>query len=197
PPSTSLATTDIALPTPERTFGDVLDRIAHDLDDSGYDDARWYPIGARYRHGFALTTRLEGIADDATPLFERDRWHGSYPEPLTLRWLANVREVPVSSSERYRAFLLAFTDLPLTPTQVAPRWNEETVMEGPGIPEATDPSGLPRQRAAPRSFRLGIYVYEYEGELLTSKGTFMSTDDSISAPEHVRASGLAKLLDVR
>src|SRR4051812_35143294 len=67
PPNTSVALNNNALPAQTAGLTGVANRIATELDAAGYPEPCWYPIGLEYRHGFAATTRLEAVNDDATP----------------------------------------------------------------------------------------------------------------------------------
>jgi hypothetical protein len=49
------------------TLGDAAQLIAGTLREAGYADQRWLPVGAHYEHGFAVSTRLEKIAEGGTP----------------------------------------------------------------------------------------------------------------------------------
>src|SRR4051812_24458448 len=87
PPSTSVASSRIPLPVETATLGGVAHRIATELDQAGYRERRWYPIGLEYRHGFVATTRLEAVNDGAAPKPESERWSSQYPEGASVRWL--------------------------------------------------------------------------------------------------------------
>src|SRR5688572_2495459 len=82
PPSTAIAARDVLA---DATFGDVERRISGVLRDAGYADTHWYPIGVSFQHGFAVTTRLERIDNEARPVPD-GRWSLLYPEAPTLRW---------------------------------------------------------------------------------------------------------------
>lgn len=189
PRSTSVA---VASASPDATFGHVERRIAAALRDGGYDDARWYPIGIDFRHGFAVTTRVEKIDEQARPVLDR-RWSSLHAEPPTLRWLAYARHLRLPERGRYRAFLIALTDLPETSSHVAPTWNDESFMEGPGLPEGAPPREIPTSRPTTTAFHVAVYVYEYEANASNADGAFVARDD-VDAARHLRGSGLDALL---
>jgi hypothetical protein len=174
PESTSVKVVEVGEPT----FGDAAARVARALRDGGYVDARWFPIGAGFRHGFAVTTRLESIDDEGAPFADGGRWHSIYPEPPTLRWLAGARQIRVAALGRHRTLLIAVTDLPMTTSDAAPRWNEETIMEGPGVPDGLRETDVPGRRPLPKTFQLGTYVYEYEAKSLEAPGAFVRASGS-------------------
>ena len=192
PQSTSVSTAEVGSLAPRATLADVAAHMATVLRDAGHDRPRFYPVGLGYRHGFAITTRLESIDGDGRPS-THDRWSPSYPDASTLRWLAGARAPRLPRPGRYRAFLIAFTDLPIGHSSIAPVWNELTVMEGPGVVEDISPRDLPAERPASASYRLGFYVYEYRREDADAHGDFVPTEASRSAVDHVRGAGLSKL----
>jgi hypothetical protein len=135
-------------------------QLETDLRSAGYSELRWYPIGLGHRHGFAVTTRVESLdRETGKPSGGPDRWLKLYPEPAGLRWLALARKVPLPRPGRYGALLIAFTDLPHADSSIAPRWNEDTVMAGPGVEEGSPPSTWLDRGAG---YRLGVHVYLYE-----------------------------------
>jgi hypothetical protein len=97
-------------------MGGAAARVKRTLDGAGYSDQRWYPIGVGHLHGFAVTTRLEQIDDHGTPKLGLERWSPLYPESANLLWLLRAREPRLPGPGRYRAFLVAFTDLPVDPS---------------------------------------------------------------------------------
>jgi hypothetical protein len=163
------------------------------LRDAGYERPRLHPVGVGFLHGFAITTRLERIDSDGRPS-TGDRWSSLYPDAATLRWLEGARRARLPGPGRYRVFLIAYTDLPIGRTDIAPVWNELTVMEGPGIVEDVLPSDVPQRRAS-ASYRFGVYVYEYRREDADDDGSFLPTA-SITTERHVRSAGLSKLAGV-
>jgi hypothetical protein len=174
------------------TVGEMSDRVAGVLYTAGYEDARWHPIGARCEHGFAVTTRLERIDDDATPKSVAERWTSLYPVASSLRWLEGARAPRLPAPGRYRVLLIAFTDLLMADASRATRWNEQTVMAGPNIPEMP-PMQLARERRVTAEYRIGVYVYEYELDSSDAHGAFVPGDDEVPAAVHVRRSGLLPL----
>jgi hypothetical protein len=133
PPSTSVALARNPLTAQAAGLTSIASRIATELDAAGYPKQHWYPIGLEYRHGFAATTRLEAVNDDATPKPQPERWSSLYPDAANLRWLTLAQKMPLPHPGRYRVFLIAVTDLPLGSSVIAPTWNEDTVMDGPGV----------------------------------------------------------------
>jgi hypothetical protein len=173
------------------TFGGVADLIASLLHRAGYDEVRWHPIGAECAHGFAVTTRLERIDDDASAKPSSARWVSLYPEASTLRWLEGARAPRFPFAGRYRTFLIAFTDLPMTSGGRPTRWNEETVMAGPHVPDiGATPSC--RGRAVSTEYRIGVHVYEYEQDSWSTDGALLR-EPSRPAPVHVWRAGLIAL----
>jgi len=147
-----------------------------------------------YRHGFAATTRLEALYDDTTPKPPSERWSTLYPEAATLRWLTLARRVPLPHPGRYRVFLIAVTDLPLGSTAIAPVWDENTVMDGPGV------GADERSRVATggstdlSSYRLAVYVYQYARQPEQAQGE-PATQMAGSATTQLRAAGLSQLVE--
>jgi hypothetical protein len=174
-------------------LGDAASRIVVALDRTGYTDERWYTVGAHYSHGFAVTTRLEGIDEGGRSKPPEERWSSRFGEASHLSWLATAREPLLPSMGRFRVFLLALTDLPLDPgSQRAPLWNEYTWMGGGGTVPTKD---FPASRKLSGNFNLGIYVYEYESHASDGEGHFLSNDETDLVPDtHVRMSGLAEAL---
>jgi hypothetical protein len=185
PPPTSTLTGDLAATA---TFGQAADRVATALRDAGYAEQQWYPVGAHYLHGFAVTTRLERIDEVGRPRSPSDRWSSLYPEASTLRWLERAHTMPLPLPGRYRVLLLAFTDLPIGETGRAAAWNQQTLMEAPDTPPQ-----LPALRRASSRFRLAFFVYEYERARGDAKGAFVP-EATLSAAVHVQASGLSALI---
>jgi hypothetical protein len=163
------------------------------LHHAGYRDERWYPIGLDWSHGFALTTRLERIADDGSPTSDRERWSSFYAEPANLRWLDTARNMRLLPPGRYRVLLLAFTDLPVGTTDRAPLWNEQTFMAGPNAPTRPFPS----EHHASRNFRPAAYIYEYVSRSSEAGAVFLARDDEIPPAQHIEKSGLSILGDPR
>jgi hypothetical protein len=169
------------------TFGDAARHVAGTLREAGYQDERWYPIGVEYVHGFAVTTRLERVAEDGRPA--ADRWSSLYPEALELVWFKEARVVTLPAPGRYRAFLVAFTDLPLGPiAHRPPRLSEETFMVAPDMPAMH----FPAARRAPLSSRVYVFVYVYASEAPGGDGAFVASDP-IPAAVQVERSGLSSL----
>jgi hypothetical protein len=137
-------------------------------------------------HGFAVTTRLERIDDHGTPKLGLERWSSLYPESANLLWLLRAREPRLPGPGRYRAFLVAFTDLPLGPSSRPEVWNEETLMEA-----SDSPSELPAARRVSSRYRLAFFVYEYRARG-ADRGTFVATP-ALPAAVHVERAGLAAL----
>jgi hypothetical protein len=172
-----------------RSLGQVADRMAHVLEAAGYADTRVFRIGGRFEHGFAVATRLEQIRDDGAPATER--WSSRFPAAATLDWLGGARRPHLPGRGRYRAFLLAVTDVPRKGTRPTP-WDERTVMDGPALPAIP----FPVDRKLPSATTLTIYVYEYAASSADGEGAFVASDDSrIPAAAHVRASGLGPMGD--
>jgi hypothetical protein len=189
PSSTSIWAADAGEPATNLSFREVAERISSALARAGYHQARWYPVGADYIHGFALTTRLEQINDDATPKPARERWLSLYPEASDLFWLEGARDPSLPLPGRYRVLLVALTDLPIGPSHRAPRWNEETVMVVPGRQAGEFPS----KRHVSRGYHVGVYVYEYWSQSADEKGAFVDSDRTRPAATQLQVSGLAAL----
>jgi hypothetical protein len=170
------------------TFGDAARRVAGTLREAGYEDERWYPIGVEYVHGFAVTTRLERIAEDGRAA--TDRWSSLYPQALELLWFKEARvALRLPAPGRYRAFLVAFTDLPLG--HVAhrpPRLDEETFMVAPYMPTMH----FPAAHRAPLSSRVYVFVYIYASEAPDGDGALVASDP-IPAAVQIEKSGLSPL----
>lgn len=193
PPSTSVALSRTALPAQDAGLERVAQRIATELDAAGYPEPRWYPIGLEYRHGFAATTRLEALNDDATPKTQSDRWSALYPDAAHLRWLTLARKMPLPHPGRYRVFLIAVTDLPLGSSAVAPIWSEDTVMDGPGVSSEGSPVAKIRGSRDLSGYRLGVYVYQYERQHDHAQGQLSANRTEQSATAQLRAAGLSHL----
>jgi hypothetical protein len=145
--------------------------LAITLRRGGYVRQRWFPVGAGFVHGFAVATRLEHFdTEDGSP--ELERWLPWHPEPANLFWLSGATTVRLPLPGHYRVLLVAFTDLPLGPTRVAPVWGKDTVMEGPEVPETLSAEDLPPERHL-RDARLGLYVYVYEKLAGDDSGRFV------------------------
>ena len=114
-----------------------------------------------------------------------------YAEAATLRWLDDARErLWFSAAGRYRIFLIALTDLPIgAGGGRAPRYNDQTLMDGPDLPVTT----LPSTRPVSEQFHVGVYVYEYASDSPDGYGVFMSQDETLAAHEHVEHAGLSRL----
>jgi hypothetical protein len=148
---------------PQAPMSSVAASLELGLRAAGYSNQRWFPIGTRHEHGFAVTTRLERV-DGAERSTDHERWTSLYREAATLKWLRLVRTLPMLQSGRYRVLLIAYTDLPIGPTSVAPTWSEETMMDGPGASDSfsAGESGVPAR--LPSGYQFGIYEYEYQRE---------------------------------
>jgi hypothetical protein len=176
----------IAAPSTATTLGDVASRMGDALRRAGYTDQRWFPIGAHCQHGFAVTTRLERIDDQGAPKAAAERWLAPYPEAASVRWLATAAQTYLPRPGRYRVLLIAFTDLHVLSAGQPQRWDEETAMEGPGMPATEVPAG--RQLRA--GYRVGAYVYEYEKRSADGDGAFVPGDAEVPAAEQLTRSGL-------
>ena len=102
---------------------------------AGYTDQRWYAIGARYAHGFAVATRLEHVAESGAA--NAERWSPQYPDAANLLWLDGATNPRLPGPGRYRVVVVAYTDLPLADAHRAPLWNEQTWMTEDAPPVAT------------------------------------------------------------
>ena len=194
PRSMSVALTPSALPAHGTGLSSVANRIAAELNVAGYAEPRWYPIGLAYRHGFAATTRLEAVNDDATPKPQSERWSSLYPDAANLRWLTLAQKMPLPLPGRYRVFLIAVTDLPLGSTAIAPVWNEDTVMDGPGVStQEQSPSRIESSRDL-SGYRVGVYVYQYERHSDQIQGQ-SSASGAGSATAQLQAAGLSRLVE--
>ncbi len=192
PDPTSIWVTDARDPSSTLSFGQAAERIASALDERGYREARWYPVGVHYVHGFAVTTRLEGIDADATPKPASERWSPRFEGASELIWLESVRDVRLPAPGRYRVFLVAFTDLPFEQSHRATRWNEDTVMSGPDLSAAA----FPARRIASLQYRFGVYVYEYASDAADGVGEFVASSEerpteNASPPLQFQATRLA------
>jgi hypothetical protein len=194
PRSMSVALTGRAFSAHGPRLSSVAQRIVTALNVAGYAEPRWYPIGLEYRHGFAATTRLEAVNDDATPRPQSERWSSLYPDAANLRWLTLARRMPLPHPGRYRVFLIAVTDLPLGPSVVAPVWNEETVMDGPGVNSQEQSLGAIESSRDLSGYRLGVYVYQYERQSDQVQGQ-SSASGTGSATAQLQAAGLSRLVE--
>jgi len=195
PPSTSVALSRNPLPAQAAGLTSVANRIATVLDAAGYPEQHWYPIGLEYRHGFAATTRLEALNDDAAPKRESERWSSLYPEAAQLRWLTLARRMPLPHPGRYRIFLIAVTDLPLRSSVIAPIWNEDTVMDGPGVRTQESLPVAIRGSRDLSGYRVGVYVYQYERQEDQAQGQSSASGGAWSAAAQLRAAGLSRLVE--
>ena len=195
PPSTSVALSRNAMPARAAELNNIAKRIATELDAAGYPEQQWYPIGLEYRHGFAATTRLEALNDDAAPKPQSERWSSLYPEAASLRWLMLARKMPLPHPGRYRVFLIAVTDLPLGSSVNAPIWNEDTVMDGPGVSsQASSPVAIRGSRDL-SGYRVGVYVYQYERQQDQVQGQSGASEGARSAAAQLRTAGLSRLVE--
>jgi hypothetical protein len=169
----------------EDSLGAAADRVAAALRAAGYGEARWYAIGARDGHGFAVTTRLEKVDAEGAPVGRR--WTTEYPDAANLFWLQGAREARLPGSGRYRVLLVAFTDLPIGPTNQAVPWSEETWMSE--RPDAATPAEAAAR--TPAGYRVGGYVYAYESD--DGAGRLLAADP-VPARAHLEQSGLSTLL---
>jgi len=111
-----------------------------------------------------------------------------YPQAATLRWLGESSEAYLPERGRYRALLVALTDLHDPPPGRPRRWDETTAMAGAALP-----AEVPDRPLAPGS-SLGVYVYEYEstnGDLV-GEGHVVPADEG-AASVLSRVSGLGSL----
>ena len=195
PPTSSVALTRKPLTAQTAGLNGVANRIATELDAAGYRKPHWYPIGLEFRHGFAATTRLEAVNDDATPKLEPERWSSLYPDAAHLRWLTLARRVPLPHPGRYRVFLIAVTDLPLVSSVIAPTWSEDTVMDGPGVsPQESVPGAIPSSSDL-SGYGVGVYVYQYERREDQTQGQASARASAWSAAAQLRAAGLSRLVE--
>ncbi|HEY2514588.1 MAG TPA: hypothetical protein VGI39_27175 [Polyangiaceae bacterium] len=173
------------------TFGEVAEGVTRSLRGAGYDDARWYPIGVDFVHGFAAVTRLERIDADGTS--SGDRWCDLYPKASNLRWLEGARAPALPGAGHFRVFLVALTDLPLGAARAhaAPRSNDTTLMDAAEL----HPMTFPKDRRVSSRFHLATFVYEYTSEPGEELGTFVPIDEHLSAAAHVSRAKLASIAE--
>jgi hypothetical protein len=164
-------------------------QVASALREAGYADQRWFPIGVRYEHGFAVTTRLEQTDAGGTPRSSLDRWPVGYADAVNLRWLAGCENPYLPRQGRYRALLVAFTDLHVRVPGRPQRLDESTAMDGPGLPA----SAIPGRRRVPAGYRVGVYIYEYEAESAGDYGKFLSREPDVAPANLVERAGLSAL----
>ena len=82
---------------------------------------------------------------------------------------------------------IAFTALPIEAAGRAPRWDDDTLMEG------SDPvSRVPSSQRLSSTYRLELFVYEYRATDDDGHGAFIARSERASAV-HAEASGLATL----
>jgi hypothetical protein len=192
PPPIATATW-IAEPSAASTLGDAARLIDGTLRHAGHAEQRWFPIGARYEHGFAVTTRLERIDEAGASNAAIERWLSQYPDAASLRWLAGSADPYLPGPGRYRVMLVAFTDLAASLPGRPQRWDESTAMEGPEL-RATE---LPLKRRAPADYRVCLYIYEYEAKAADGAGRLVSPDTNLPASAHPERSGLSPLIPQR
>lgn len=180
PPSSFLWVADTGPAVHDVTLRQAGQNVATLLRRQGYLQQRWFPIGAEFVHGFAVSTKLEQV-DGQTKPAATDRWISWHPEPATLFWIAEATSVRLPPGGRYRLSLVAFTDLPMGATTVAPVWGPETIMAGPEVPEMLTEGDLPRGRHV-RGARVGVYTYFYESGVGGDAGRRVP-DDAIQPPE--------------
>ena len=195
PPTLSVALSRSPLPPQAAGLVGVASRIATELNAAGYSDQHWYPIGLEYRHGFAATTRLEALKDGAAPKLQSERWSSLHPDAANLRWLTLARTMPLPHPGRYRVFLIAVTDLPLASSMTAPIWNEETVMDGPGVSTRESPPVALRGSRDLSGYRVGVYVYLYERQEGQASGQSSAGGAAGSAATQLQAAGLSRLVE--
>ncbi len=176
---------------PDRLLGEAADGVAIALRSAGYADQQWYAVGARYAHGFAVTTRLERVQEDGAPAQERERWSSLFPEAANLLWLEGARETRLPAAGRYRTFLVAFTDLPIGATNRAQPWSEQTWMTERPDAQSTE---LHAPRRVSSDYRVGVYVYMYQSGASDSEGAFIPYDGAPSARQPTEAPVLSTLL---
>jgi hypothetical protein len=185
----------VAIAQPSRegssvSLGEAAARATSVLDDAGYVAKHWYPIGARCAHGFAVTTRLEKMEPGGGRLPAEQRWSTLYPDPITLSWLRDVRRPRLPGSGRYRAYLIAFSDLHVRERGHAPRLDLTTLMET----NDRSVTEFPAARRVPSTYRFGAYLYAYAASGDDGDGALLAADDRTSATLQVRLSGLGRLL---
>jgi hypothetical protein len=172
------------------SFGEAAMRTAAVLDDAGYVEKRWYPIGPSCAHGFAVTTRVERLDRDRGEPSER--WMPLLSGPVTLKWLGDARRPRFPRPGRYQALLVAFTDLFVREPHQPAREDLDTLMEGV---DGTATAFPPERRASPR-FRYGAYLYEYDAEGPDGSGVFVQREPTAVSLARARASGLSRLLEI-
>ncbi len=141
--------------------------------------------------------------DDSTRSLERrrcaqapiERWSSLYPDAANLRWLTLARKMPLPHPGRYRVFLIAVTDLPLESSAIAPIWNEDTVMDGPGVSSQESVPIAIRGSRDLSGYRVGVYVYQYEREEDEAQGQSSASGAAWSAAAQLRAAGLSRLVE--
>ncbi|MEO6599836.1 MAG: hypothetical protein ABIQ16_08200 [Polyangiaceae bacterium] len=160
---------------------------------AGYTEQRWFPIGARHEHGFAVTTRLERV-DDHWRVDDPERWSSLYREAANLKWLRQARTLPLPGPARYRVLLIAYTDLPIGVTSVAATWSEETMMDGPGARESFSAreSGVPAR--LPSRYQFGIYEYEYEWDDSEARAALRQADPAVARETQSPPARLLRIL---
>jgi hypothetical protein len=174
------------------TLGEAEVRVSRALHAAGYTDARRYPIGMGYVHGFALATRLEAVDDAGAPEPAGERWSALYPEASNLLWLRDARRPPLPGAGRYRVLLVAYTDLPACHVpHRAPTWDERNVMEGPDVNRRE----LPVTPRASPDYRVAVFVYEYASVSPDGDGELLANAE-LSAAKHLEATGLSSLRDL-
>jgi hypothetical protein len=188
PPAASASWIAERPPDATATFGDEAAFIEGTLHRAGYADLRWFPIGARHEHGFAVTTRLERIDDQGTPKPPAERWISPYPEAANLRWLTEATEPYLPAQGRYRVLLVAFTDLHVRAPGRPWRWDEGTAMEGADLRA----SAIPTNRRIPVGFRVGVYLYDYAARS-AGAGALVSDHADVPALTQIERSGLSAL----
>jgi hypothetical protein len=155
-------------------LGGVASKVEAGLNRAGYAELRWFPIGSRYQHGFAVTTKLERMAEGrGSP---SGRWLSLYPEPVNLRWLTFARSPTLPEAGQYRAFLIAFTDLPMSSSNMASVWNEQTIMDGPGAPQRRNAPLDVTEEPANGGYRVGIFEYCYDRNAAEQSGRLRLID---------------------
>jgi hypothetical protein len=148
----------------------------------GYVELRWFPVGAEFSHGFAITTRLEQLTAENAP--ESERWLSQHREAANLFWLSQAKTVSFPRPGRYRIFLLAVTDLPMGRSRVAPLWGRDTVMAGSDLPEPLSAADLPAERHL-ECARLGVYGYVYEKNPEDYQGRLLAAEALHNSAEHL------------
>ena len=191
PPESTWTWSGRAEAAPSLFLGEAADRVAVALRSAGYADQHWYAVGARYAHGFVVTTRLERVQDDGAPEEDQRRWSSSFPEAGNLLWLEGARQTRLPGAGRYRVLLVAFTDLPIGATNRAQRRSERTWMAE--RPDAPSTELSPTHRVSP-DYRVGVYVYEYEAGASDREGAFVPYDGEPSARAQMQAPVLSTLL---